>query len=305
VPDWAYRTWLAVAAGIFGVLLAALLVSLIIKSKPALAHFGFSFITGKVWDPLHTNLGILPFIVGTLETTVIAMVIAVPIGVGTALVLSHIAPPKLRTSLGTAVELLAAVPSVVYGLWGLLIVAPWVRVHLDPIIAAIFFHSSIVSGAQLGIGLLLAGVILSIMVLPTLVALSRDVLAAVPNDVIEGAVALGATKWKVLAHVVLPTARVGVLGAATLAMGRALGETIAVTMVIGNANIIPHSLFSPAATMASVIANEFTEATEPFHLESLIGIGLVLLLVSILVNAFARLLVRTVTQRSAVGVEVL
>lgn len=305
VPDWAYRTWLSLAAGIFAVLLAALVVSLIVKSKPALAHFGFSFITGKVWDPLHTHLGILPFIVGTLETTAIAMIIAIPIGLGTALTLSHIAPPKIRTALGTAVELLAAVPSVVYGLWGLLIVAPWVREHIDPLIASIFFHSSIVGGAQLGIGLFLAGVILAIMVLPTLVALSRDVLSAVQTDIIEGAVALGATRWKVLAQVVFPTARVGVLGAVTLAMGRALGETIAVTMVIGNGNEIPHSLFSPAATMASVIANEFTEATEPFHLSALIAVGFVLLLVSILVNTGARLLVRTVTHKSAVGVGVL
>ncbi len=306
VSDRTYRGGLGIAATLFVILLIAFVTSLAIKASPAFAHFGIGFITGTTWDPVHAHLGALTFIVGTLETTLIAMVLAVPIGIGTALMLSHLAPLRLRMALGTAVELLAAVPSVVYGLWGLLVVAPWVRVHVDPFIAALFGHTSIVGGAQLGIGLLLAGIVLFVMVLPTMVAISRDVLAAVPTEVIEAALALGATRWAVLRRVVVPTARTGILGASTLAMGRALGETIAVTMVIGNTDRIPSSLFAPAQTMASVIANEFTEATEPYHLSALIAVAVILLAVAVLVNVVARLLVRSVSrQQSAVGIGVL
>jgi phosphate transport system permease protein len=204
-----------------------------------------------------------------------------------------------------AVELLAAVPSVVYGLWGLLVVAPWVRSYIEPVLGDIGGHSGPVAGAQIGIGLLLAGLILFVMVLPTMTAISRDVLAAVPTEQIEGAQALGATRWQVLRRVVVPGARSGILGASTLAVGRAMGETIAVTMVIGNTPAFAHSLFSPGATMASVIANEFTEATEPYHLSALFAVSLLLLVVAVVVNVVARLLVRTVGgQRGAAGIEV-
>jgi phosphate transport system permease protein len=196
--------------------------------------------------------------------------------------------------LGTAVELLAAIPSVVYGLWGLQVVTPWVRTIIEPAIGAIFDHRGPASGPELGIGLLLAGLILFVMVLPTMVAISRDVLTAVPNEQIEGAYALGATEWQVLSRVVVPSARAGLLGAVTLAMGRALGETVAVTMVIGNTPAIAHSLFSPAATMSSIIANQFTEAEEPFHLAALVAVGVLLLVISILVNSVARVLVRSI-----------
>jgi phosphate transport system permease protein len=231
------------------------------------------------------------------------MVLAVIVGLGAALSLSHLLPGRLRTVLGTAVELLAAIPSVVYGLWGLLVVAPWTRTIIEPVIGAVFGHKGPASGAELGLGLLLAGLILFVMVLPTMVAISRDVLAAVPKEQIEGAYALGATQWQVLSRVIVPDARAGLLGAITLSMGRALGETVAVTMVIGNTPAIAHSLFSPAATMASVIANQFTEATEPFHLASLVAVGVLLLAISILVNSGARVLVRSVG-RSRSGVAV-
>jgi phosphate transport system permease protein len=197
--------------------------------------------------------------------------------------------------------MLAGIPSVVYGLWGLLVVAPWARTIIEPAVSAIFGHSGPTSGAELGIGLLLAGLVLFVMVLPTMVAISRDVLAAVPTELMEGALALGATRWQVLARVVIPSARSGLLGAVTLAMGRALGETIAVTMVIGNTPSIAHSLFAPASTMASVIANQFSEATEPFHLASLVAVGVLLLAISVLVNSAARLLVRSIG-RSRSGV---
>jgi phosphate transport system permease protein len=278
---------------------------MVIQARPAFAHFGLSFLTTKKWDPVHVHYGALVFLVGTLEVTLIAMVIAVPIGLGCALALAFGIPRRLQVGLGTAVELLAAVPSVVYGLWGLLVVAPWVRTVIEPALAHITGGHGPFSGSQLGVGLLLAGIILAIMVLPTMVAISRDVLMAVPHTEVEGAFALGATRWQVMWRVVVPSAKAGILGATTLATGRALGETIAVTMVIGNTNALTHSLFGTTATMASVIANEFTEATEPFHLSALVAVGVLLLVVSVVVNLLARLLVRSVGRQRAIGVGVL
>jgi len=283
----------------------AFVVSMVIQARPAFAHFGLSFLTSTKWDPVHIHYGMIVFLVGTLETTAIAMVIAVPIGLGCALALAFGVPQRLRVTLGTAVELLAAVPSVVYGLWGLLIVAPWVRTIIEPALAKITGGHGPFSGSQLGVGLLLAGLILAIMVLPTMVAISRDVLMAVPEVEIEGAFALGATRWQVMRRVVVPSARTGILGATTLATGRALGETIAVTMVIGNTDHLAHSLFGTTQTMASLIANEFTEATEPFHLSALIAVGVLLLVVAVVVNLAARLLVRSVSHQRALGIGVL
>jgi len=302
VHDRYFRAFLAFVALVFCAVCVALVVTLVIQARPAFAHFGFSFLTGTTWDPVHVHYGALPFIIGTLETTAIALVLAIPIGLGTALFLVHVLPARIRSPLSTAIELLAAVPSVVYGLWALLVLAPWVRTIIEPALAAITGGQGPFSGVQLGVGLLLAGLVLSVMVLPTMVAISRDVITAVPGEQVEAAYALGATRWQVMWRVALPSARVGLLGAVTLAMGRALGETIAVTMVIGNSTAIAHSLFAPAATLASIIANQFTEATEPFHLASLIALGVVLLAVSILVNTAARLLVRSVGTRGASSV---
>jgi phosphate transport system permease protein len=305
VPDGAYRGVLGAVAALFAILLVAFVVSMVMQARPAFAHFGLSFLTSTKWDPVHVHFGVLVFLVGTLETTAIAMVIAVPIGLGCALALAFGIPQRLRVALGTAVELLAAVPSVVYGLWGLLVVAPWVRTIIEPDLAKITGGHGPFSGSQLGVGLLLAGLILAIMVLPTMVAISRDVLMAVPEVEIEGAFALGATRWQVMRRVVVPSARTGILGATTLATGRALGETIAVTMVIGNTDHLAHSLFGTTQTMASLIANEFTEATEPFHLASLIAVGVLLLVVAVVVNLAARLLVRSVGRQRAFGIGVL
>ena len=299
-----YRGLLGVVAGLFAVLLLAFGASMAFQARPAFAHFGLSFLTSTKWDPAHAHLGALAFLVGTIETTFIAMCFAVPIGLGCALALAFGIPERLRMPLGTAVELLAAVPSVVYGLWGLLVLAPWVRKYVEPVLAKVTAGHGPFSGAQLGQGLLLAGLVLSVMVLPTMVAISRDVLLAVPDTEIEGAFALGATRWQVMRKVVVPSARSGILGATTLATGRALGETIAVTMVIGNTPALAHSLFSPAQTMASVIANEFTEATEPFHLSALVAVGVLLLVVTLLVNLAARLLVRSVGRQRALGIGV-
>lgn len=306
LSDRTYKGGLYVVAVLFAIMMIALVVTLVFQAAPALNHFGLSFITGTTWDPVHAKYGALPFIIGTLETTAIAMVLAVPIGLGTALFLVHALHGRVRAVISTAVELLAAVPSVVYGLWALLVIAPWVASAIEPALAKTTGGTGPFSGPPLGVGLLLAGLVLFVMVLPTMVAVSRDVIAAVPNEQVEGALALGATRWQALWRVVIPSARTGLLGAITLSTGRALGETIAVTMVIGNSTTIAHSLFSPAATLASTIANQFTEATEPYHLSSLMALALILMVIAVIVNAAARLLVGSLgRQRSASSVAVL
>lgn len=301
VPNGLYRGGLVLVVLIFIGLVVAFVVDLVVQARPAFAHFGIAFVTGTQWNAVTSHFGALPFIVGTLETTAIAMVLAIPIGLGAAISLSHLLPQRLRVVFGTAVELLAAIPSVVYGLWGLLVLAPFSRTVIEPAVAFVFAHHGPGSGAEIGVGLLLAGLILSVMVLPTMVAIARDVLAAVPREQQEGAFALGATRSQVIWRVVVPHARSGLLGAVTLATGRALGETIAVTMVIGNTPAFAHSLFGTSATMASIIANEFTEATAPFQLSSLIAIAVLLLVVAALVNVVARLLVRS-TGRSVLSI---
>ncbi|MGO8687319.1 MAG: phosphate ABC transporter permease subunit PstC [Candidatus Dormibacteria bacterium] len=294
MTDAVYRRSLQVVALLFLAVMVAFVASMVIQSRSAFQHFGLGFITGQTWDPVHAHFGVLVFIVGTLTSAAIALVLAVPIGIGTAILLAVYAPPILRGPLSALVELLAAVPSVVYGLWGLLAVAPWVRSVLEPSLQKIPVVSAITSGPPLGIGLLLAGMILAAMVLPTIAAVSRDVLAAVPAEQREAALALGATRWQMVRRAMIPTVRAGILGAVTLGLGRALGETMAVTMVIGNNNALPHSLIAPTQTIASVIANEFIEATEPYHLTSLVAAGLVLLVICVIVNALARLLVWSV-----------
>lgn len=298
LSDPGYQWFLLVVAVIFVAVLVALLVSLILQARPGLVHDGFGLLTSSRWDPVHAHYGALPMLVGTLITTAIALVLAVPLGLGTAIALAVYVPRRLRTPLSSLVELLAAVPSVVFGLWGLLVVAPWFAGTLEPGLKDAFGFLGIFSGATIGVGILLAGVILAIMILPTMAAISRDVIVAVPREQREGASALGATSWQVLSQVVLPAARTGILGAGVLAAGRAMGETIAVSMVIGNTDSIPHSVFGQGQTMASLIANEFTEAVEPFHLSSLIAVGLLLLVIAVLVNAGARLLVHSISRNS-------
>jgi phosphate transport system permease protein len=290
LPNGAYRGILIAMAAVFVALVAWYVVSIVVQSKPAFSTLGFSWIFQKVWDPNHNKYGLLPFILGTIETTAIALVLAVPIGLGTAIALAHLVPDRIRPPLSTAVELLAAVPSVVYGLWGLIVLAPLFREHVEPFLTTVLGWTGLFHGPDNGVGLLLAGVILFIMVLPTMVAISRDVLAVVPIEQVEGAMALGATRWQVLRKVVVPGARSGILGGFTLAMGRALGETVAVALVIGNSPFIAHSLKSPAATLASLIVNNFGESTGT-ELSALFGAGLVLLIIGIAVNAMARVLV--------------
>ena len=290
LPDNGYRAVLAVAAAAVAALAVWFLVSMIVQARPAFSTLGFSWIVQKTWDPTHGRYGLLPFILGTFEVTALAVVLAVPIGLGTALALAYLVPQRARAGLSTTVELLAAIPSVVYGLWGLIVLAPVFRSTVEPFLTSVLGWTGLFDGPDNGVGLLLAGVILFVMILPTMVAISRDVLAVVPNEQVEGSIALGATRWQVLRKVVVPGARSGLLGAFTLATGRALGETVAVALVIGNSPYIAHSLKSPAATIPSLIVNNFGESTGT-ELAVLFAAGLVLLVIGIAVNSVARWLV--------------
>jgi len=264
----------------------------------SLRQFGFSFLTGREWDPPNAQFGALPFIYGTLASSLIALLISVPLSLGIAVFLVEQAPRAVARPLTFLVELLAAIPSVVYGLWGIFVLAPFLREHVEPPLGRWFGWLPLFRGPITGIGLLTGGVILAIMITPIISAVVRDVLAAVPDSQREAALALGATKWETT-RVVLVNGTPGIAGAIILGLGRALGETMAVTMVIGNRPEISVSLFQPSYTLASVIANGFTEATQDIYLSSLIELGLILFLVTFVVNAIARLLVWRVTRTTA------
>lgn len=275
-----------------------LLAVLLYASWPAIKTIGLGALT-TAWSPTDNRYGALSFIYGTAVTSAIALALAGPMGVAVALFLSEIAPRRLAASVGMFVELLAAVPSVVYGLWGLFVLAPVMRTVVQPALGKWLGFLPLFQGPPLGIGMLTGGVLLAIMILPTVAAIARDVFAAVPNDQREGMLALGATRWEVLTKAVLPYARSGVIGALVLALGRAMGEAMAVVMVIGNTPAISASLFRPAYTMASVLANEFSEATGQTYVGMLIEIGLLLFGLSVLVNAVARALVWSVAPKGA------
>ena len=273
---------------------AALVFVLLIAAWPALKTAGFGALTSTLWDPADGHFGALSFVFGTAVTSAIALLLAGPIGIAVALFLAELAPRRLAAPIAMLVELLAAVPSVVYGLWGLFVLAPVMRSAVQPVLSKTLGFLPLFQGPPLGIGMLTAGVLLSIMILPTVAAIARDVFTAVPNDQREGMLALGATKWEVLTKAVLPFARSGVIGALVLALGRAMGEAMAVVMIIGNTPAVSASLFKPAYTMASVLANEFTEATGQAYVSMLIEIGLLLFGLSVVVNVLARLLVWSV-----------
>jgi phosphate transport system permease protein len=274
------------------------------ESRESIARFGFHFLGSQTWDPVHQQFGALPYIYGTVVTSLIAMVLAMFVGVGAALFLVELAPRRLYTPLSAVVELLAAIPSVVYGLWGLFVLAPLLRIYIEPFLQSALGFIPIFSGPKIGIGLFAGGVILAIMILPTITAISRDVIKTVPRAQREGALALGATKWEVISSIVLPYSKSGIFGAGILGLGRALGETIAVTMVVGARAQITHSLFSLGYTIAAIIANEFTEATYSLYLSALFELGLILLLITMLLNIFARLMVWRITKGAGGGVVV-
>ena len=283
---------IAVGLGLSVLALAGLLIyELIDKSWQSITEFGPGFITSTTWDPVAREFGAAPAIYGTIISSLIALVLAVPVSLGAAIFLSEIAPPWLRNPFSFLVEMLAALPSVVLGLWGIFILVPWVR---DPVEKSLGSHLSFIplfDGPPFGFGMLAAGLILAIMVLPIITAISRDVMLAVPSSQREAMVALGATRWEVIAGAVLPYCRSGLVGAVILGLGRALGETMAVTMVIGKGYNITASLFQPASTAASAVASEFNEATYDLYISALVELALILLAITLLVNMIARLLV--------------
>jgi len=292
--DDAYRRLLTgLAASVF--LVVVLIVYETVRGAvPAMSAFGARFLLGTDWDPVIEKFGALPYLFGTLVTSALAMALAVPPCLGAAVYLSELASRRLGEIMAFMVQLLASIPSIVYGIWGLFVLAPWLRTTIEPWLIAHFGFLPLFQGAPFGIGILNAGIVLAIMIAPTIVSISREVLLAMPRSLREAALALGATRAEAIS-VTLDVARPGILGAAILALGRALGETMAVTMVIGNTNRISASLLAPGATMASVIANEFTEATGKLYLSSLFEIALVLFAVTLVLNAAARVLVYLTT----------
>ena len=269
---------------------------LITQSHLSMKTFGFKFLQRSIWDPVAEDFGALPFIYGTLVSSFIALLLAVPLSVGTALFLTELCPDKIRGILSLLVELLAAIPSVIYGLWGIFVLAPFLRAHVEPFLGQYFGWTGLFTGPKYGIGMLAAGIILAIMILPIIASITREVVTAVPRQQREAALALGATKWEMLNMAVLRNARPGVFGGIILGLGRALGETMAVTMVIGNRAEIAKSLFAPGHTLASVIANEFTEAVGNTYQSALIEMALILFVLTLIVNALAGLLVWSITR---------
>ena len=290
----------AAACGVL-LLLGAVIVSLIRGSIPALKTFGFGFLVSERWNPVTENFGALPAVYGTLITSFIAMLIAVPIGLMIAFFLTELCPQWLRRPIGIAIELLAGIPSIIYGIWGLFVFAPFLQETLQPFLINTLGLAPLIGplfgGPPYGIGMLTAGLILAIMVLPFVTSISRDVFEAVPAVLKEAAYGLGCTTWEVTRNVVLPYARVGVIGGIMLGLGRALGETMAVTFVIGNAHRISASILAPGTTISATIANEFTEAVGDLYTSALIALGLILFVITFIVLAIARYLLLRIERR--------
>jgi len=283
--------------GVVGLIVAELLE----RSVLAWQKFGVHFFAGSEWDPVSGVFGALPFIYGTLVSSLVALIIAVPLAIAVAVFVTEMCPKPLSKPIAYATELLAAIPSVIYGLWAIFVLVPLMRVHVDPWLRKFFGWTGLFSGPAYGVGMLAAGTVLAIMIIPIISSITREVLAVVPQHQREAALALGATRWEMIRMAVLRNARAGITGAVILGLGRALGETMAVTMVIGNRPEIAKSLFAPGYTMASVIANEFAEATDNLYLSALMEIGLVLFIVTIVVNILARLMIWTVTRGTPVS----
>lgn len=295
--DAIFRVAMLLVALLMVAIVMSMVIALSVDSIHSIRRFGIAFLTGQQWDPIKEQFGALPFIYGTIVSSLIALLISVPFSLGIAVFLVEQAPRFVARPIGFLVELLAAIPSVVYGLWGIFVLAPILREYVEPALAKVFGWIPLFQGQITGIGLLTGGIILAIMVTPIISAVVRDVLAAVPGSQREAALALGATKWEMI-RVVLINGAPGIAGAIILGLGRALGETMAVTMVIGNRPEISASLFAPSYTIASAIANEFTEATGDLYLSALVELGLILFLVTFIVNGIARLLVWNVTRRT-------
>ncbi len=299
--DVAFRHMTRAAAIGVLLLLSGVMISLIAGSLPAIRTFGFGFLLSESWNPVTNKFGALPAIYGTILTSFIAMLIAVPVGLMIAFFLTELCPPWLRRPIGIAIELLAGIPSIIYGIWGLFVFAPFLQQTLQPFLIDTLGNlpgiGSLFAGPPYGIGLLTSGLILAIMVLPFVTSITRDVFEAVPGVLKEAAYGVGCTTWEVVRFVVLPYARVGVIGGVMLALGRALGETMAVTFVIGNAHRIAASVLAPGTTISATIANEFTEAVGDLYTSALIELGLILFVITFIVLAIARYLLMRIERR--------
>jgi len=296
VADLVFKTLVWICSACVLAIVGFILLQLIKGSTLSLHRFGWRFFTGSDWDPVNGSFGAVPFIYGTLVSSLVSLAIAVPLSLGVAIFITEMCPRALRGLLSYLTELLAAIPSVIYGLWAIFVLIPLLRTKVDPVLAKGLGWTGLFTGPIFGVGMLTAGIILAIMIIPIISSITREVLTAVPQHQREAALALGATRWEMIRIGVLRNARAGIFGAIILGLGRALGETMAVTMVIGNRPEVAKSLFAPGYTMASVIANEFSEATDDLYISALIEIGLALFLVTIIVNILAQLLVWTVTR---------
>lgn len=299
--DVGFRSVLLLGTLALPVLMAFLVWELWLGSRLAIERYGLSFLTSSAWDPVAQRFGAVPLIFGTLVSSLLALLIAVPLSLGVAIFLTEFAPVRIRRPVAFLIELLAAIPSVVYGLWGVFFLIPFLRATVFPFLQQTLGFLPLFQGTIYGQSMLAAAIILAIMVMPYIMSVSREVMLAVPTSQREAAMALGATRWEAVITAVVPYAKSGIIGAIILGLGRALGETMAVTMVIGNRHEIAASLFAPGYTMAAAIANEFTEAVEDVHLSALTYVALVLFLVTVLVNAGARLLIWRVSRGGPSG----
>lgn len=303
LEDAAFRGTTRVFAFGVLVLLGGIIVALAAGALLAFSTFGLGFLTSQAWNPVKENFGALPAIYGTLVTSFIAMLIGIPLALGIAVFLTELCPPRLRRLIGTLIELLAAIPSIIYGIWGLFVLAPFLQSTVQPALISVLGPLPVIgllfSGPPLGLGVLTAGVILGFMVLPFIASVTRDVFLTVPAMLRESAYGVGATTSEVVRNIVLPYTRVGVIGGIMLGLGRALGETMAVTFVIGNSHRISPSLLAPGTTISATLANEFTEAVGPLYTSSLTGLGAILFVITFLVLAAAKLMLLRLEQRSA------
>ena len=302
IGDSTFRIMTQCSAIAVLVLLAGVILSLAIGSLPAWKAFGFGFFTSESWNPVTDKFGAAPAIYGTLVTSFLAMLIGVPVSLGIAIFLTEICPERLRRPIGIAVELLAGIPSIIYGIWGLFVFAPWLQVHVQPLFidgfANIPLLNQLFAGPPYGIGVLTAGLILAIMVLPFITSITREVFDTVPPVLKEAAYGIGCTRWEVMRRVVIPYTRVGIIGGVMLGLGRALGETMAVTFVIGNAHRIVPSILAPGTTISATIANEFTEAVGDLYTSSLVALGLILFIITFIVLAAARLMLMRIEKKA-------
>lgn len=299
--DMVFKAVTAAFAFSILLILGLMVLEMVKESLPAIKAFGWKFIGGSDWDAVQEIFGALPYIWGSVISSLLALALATPLSVGTALFITEIAPKKFGAVVAALVELLAAIPSVIYGLWGVLVMAPWLQQTVQPFLIERFGFLPFFQGAPYGVSMMAAVFILMIMIIPIITSITKEVLLAVPQNQREAAIALGATRWEMIRTAVLPYGRSGILGAVILGLGRAIGETMAVTMVIGNTPQISLSLLSPAYTMPSVIANEFAETTSKLHASALMEIGLILLAVTLAINVMARLLLWGMTRRVAGG----